>query len=332
MDKLSARQRAAVFLLALTGPVLVWSARCAYPEAAAAFALASALYAGFSRLRGTDTRDYAALCLQCCGETLGRVLLGLSVLWLLAAAARSAAACEWLYGRTAPFPAIAILTWGAAVWAAGRGEAVAGRALCVVFPFCAAVLVGLLALAVPELHGRFLRPQFSLRRSAGALLPCLLLSLRQYFPQLQRPALHGRWYAAAAALFLLPSVAAAGVISPEIAAQSVFPLLTAAQSVSLFGVVERFEAILSAVANAAFFALLTLFAAALLRQLHALWPQLSQKAAQGGLFAAGAALACIVPPLPAAVYGIGAVLFWAVLPAALLLLARKKRPKSKNFS
>lgn len=324
MHSLSDRQQYAALVLAMAAPIAFWLPSLPYLSVAAAALFGMAFFLLLERLRRKNALPYGVLCLQVCGKGWGRLLLAVSALWLLLAAGRTAEACERIYDGARAIPVISLLTWAAAVWAAGQGERALLRALCVAFLFCTAIFAAVLVFSLPDLTLRFLRPRFSWRGLGAALPSFLLASLLVYFPQGVRRHSPLGWSIAVAAFAVLASAVTAGSISPEVAASDAFPFGVMTKSLSLFGVMERFEAVVSAAVNAAYFALLALFAAAVRRLVLTMAPACPPKAVQWGQFFTGGALVLAGNWLPQSVYLLGAAIFWGVLPLVLLSVGKEK--------
>ena len=127
---------------------------------------------------------------------------------------------------------------------------------------------------------------------------------------------------------LLPAFAAvltavtAGVLSPELAAARTVPLYDLAQSVSLFGVVERIEPLLSAAMTMGVFALLSALACAGQALADTLWPWTWSGSA---VCAAAAGMMYLTRNVPPEVLTAGAVVFWFAVPVATVGVVRIRR-------
>ncbi len=132
---------------------------------------------------------------------------------------------------------------------------------------------------------------------------------------------------------LLPLFAAAlsavtvGVLSPKLAASRTVPLYDLAQSVSLFGVVERIEPLLSAAMTMGVFSLLT----SLVCAAQALADQLRPWNWSGtaACVLAGALMA-LTKDFPVELVSIGAAVFWLALPCLVMLFGKESVKKTKK--
>ena len=196
-----------------------------------------------------------------------------------------------------------------------------------------AVALGLLfgtvlGFSAPQLEPRYLAPTGRADEALPvfllALLPALGLWCRDRIDRVQkRP---GLWLAA---LILLPTAAAAitgGCLSFRIAAQPQ-PFRVLAQSVSLFGVIQRFEALSYGAELAGFFLLCALLLYAAENSFRALFPKAAKKVRS--VVPAGLALALLLPSqrLPAREISVLTGLFCGLLPLGTLWVE-----KSKNFA
>lgn len=154
-------------------------------------------------------------------------------------------------------------------WAAARhGRQVPARCAAVLLPLLAALYGAVLIFSLPQLRLDWLRPRWNLRDVLRCCAYLLLPGAALCFPDRQPGALkHGAWISA-----LLAAAAAAvtgGLLSPALASEP-NGFLTASRSVSLFGVMQRFEALISAAQLMSGFCLCALLLSACRRVLGSL--------------------------------------------------------------
>ena len=173
----------------------------------------------------------------CPGPCRGAVVLAALVLLPCAAfAARLSAAA---FPQTAGSPVAALLILGLAAAAAQRGAERLDRCAAVLLRLCAILLGAVLVFSAPQAKPEWLvpelRPWEGVLAYALLLLPGLLLWLR---PAGRTP---GRAFAVLPCAAAVPAVTA-GVLSPVLARRP-YAFLTLAKSVSILGVMRRFEAL-----------------------------------------------------------------------------------------
>ena len=141
----------------------------------------------------------------------------------------------------------------------------------------------------------------------------LLLPLAAY--QLGTPQPSGRWRAAWAAICIVPCLVCWLSLSGAVVSGSEFPFYTLTKSISVIGVMERFEVLLSAALTAGIFCLMGIFTHICGDTLEKRVPK-AGKSAYALTFALGAA-ASLLPKawLQAAVAGLAAI-FWGIVPIA----------------
>lgn len=192
---------------------------------------------------------------------------GGAVLWFVLAAwaGRMTAAA---FPETARSAVAAALITGLAALAAGRGCAVLGRCAGILVWITAALFGTVLVCGMTQIRPEWLRPSASVPTigpAASMLLPAAALPLRgrtEGGPGRGFGAVFGISAAAAAAA----AAVTAGALSPELAREPM-AFLTLARSVSILGVVQRFEALISGALLMSGFCLCAMLLAALREEL-----------------------------------------------------------------
>jgi hypothetical protein len=198
-----------------------------------------------------------------------------------------------------------------AATACARGTDSARRVAAAVWPLLLAAWAVVALFAAPDVKWNRLAESGDGRQVAAAFAVCLLPGLRVRQGTRWDGALGG-------ALCLSAAGICVGLLgAPQVAALD-FPFYTAAQSISVFGVMERFEGLLSAaLAVSAFCALGLIVDSAAPQTPRGAW----------ALIAVGAAGMLAVPCVSGWVWVIGNCLFCGLFPAGILAVAASKNCK-----
>ena len=193
----------------------------------------------------------------------GRILAAGILLWTMLLLGWTANLADAAFPMVEGFPVLGLVMLTLTAWSSTKGPAACARCAGVLCLFLA-VLYGLVAVfAAPNVKLRFLLPQQPWENSLWAVGLFLLPAAVWFVPcrcRQKRPA--GKL------LVLLPCGAAMlalitdGVLSPQLAQQQTAPLYAVAQSVSIFGVLERIEPLVSAAITMGVFCLLSSMACA----------------------------------------------------------------------
>jgi len=224
-----------------------------------------------------------------------------ALLWVVA---RAAGALFSDAGNGSYVPAV-VLALG---WLLARRPRQAALACCAVLSFfVAAAAAVVLIFALPDVRLAHLAPQFSWQQ-------CLVAFAVGCGPWLLRSAVGERSPGgfSAAGHLLLPVTAAVvcGVLSPELARGEQVPFYTLSRSISLFGVVERFEALVAACVCMGCCSA----AALILRAARTLLP--GDEKLRDWLTAAACVGVVLCPklPLPSAIFTAVTAILWVGLP------------------
>ena len=285
------------------------------------FAAAGAALCGrFDWLSALAAGTVGALLCRCTRGELPRGLRVLGALWLALPLGVLARAARDLFPDAAGslyVPAVVL----ALAWLLARQSRGGLLACCAVVGFFVLGAVGLVSLcSLPKLTLRWLRPDPSLNGFLCALALCsggtLLLETGE------RPGPGWIWsaYLAPAAL----SALAGGCLSGPLAARQASAFYTLSRGVSLFGVAERFEALIAACLTLGLCSACALILRAARTALKTDWAVLLIPAALG--------LGII--PVPGVSVSVGTALFWLVFPAvfAQKRTCKKLLKKSKKSS
>ena len=255
----------------------------------------------------------------------GRVLAFLTLLWTILIMSWTACLADTAFPMVDGFPGLGWVLLALAAWGSKKGPGACARC-CGVLCLFLIVLYGVVAIfAVPDVQGWYLLPdsqwEYSLWTAGLFLLPAGV-----WYVPCTRSKKGPAWRIA---LFLPVGAAVlaavtVGVLSPELAASRAVPLYDLAQSVSVFGVMERIEPLLSAAMTMGVFALLsslTCAAQALADQVMPWqWNAVASCVLAGILMGAAR-------NLPIGVMTVGAGVFWMVLPILSMWIGKRKREK-----
>lgn len=250
-------------------------------------------------------------------SVLPKAVAVLVLIWTIVAMAWSANLADSAFPMVEGFPTLGWTMLALAAWGSWKGpRACAGCAgvLCLFL----LILYGIVwAFALPDVELANLRPVEPWKNGLWAV-GLFLLPAGVWFLPCRCEKRPGLWPA-----LLLPVAGAglaavtAGVLSPLLASSLPSPLYALAQSISLFGVVERIEPLLSAAMTMGAFCLLSAMACAC----RSLWPGKWSSVAACGV---AAVLMGLAGKMPIVVLTIGGVLFWVAIPILTLFLVRKK--------
>ena len=238
------RQLCAVTLAAASVPALLYLPRLGWVWATAAAAI-SALLLGLCGRRcapGGLTEVIPAAFGRAGRAVLALVLLGGSL--LLGGAARALCA---IYPESRGGPLTGLLLLLAAAYAAERGEETVLRSGAILFFFLTAVEAVILGFSAVQVRAAWLAPQTGrvpFAAMTAALSPMAVLYVRGGARR------RGGWRAAGSGLCAAAALCAAGTLSPRVAGEEAFAVYTMAKSVSVFGVMERLEPVVSAALTA----------------------------------------------------------------------------------
>lgn len=325
LEKFSDRQLGSWSVAAVAAPALYLAPAAGITGTVAALLLAAAAAMGLRVLRSG--------CPDGVLTVLGTTPWGRTVLLLEAAGLCVVLACLAAWSDSA-FPQIdgawlyPLILLALAAAAVLRGPAVPVRVGAILTPLLAITGGIVIAFAARNSKPQLLRPVPAGWETLG-VLGALLLPLCGVFLDARVRRTNARgvgWAVLTGALTLGAAMVAVGNLGPALCAELPFPLYTVTQSLRLFGAMERFEAALSAVIVAGFFAALMLVlsaAAEILRRCI----RFSSPAILISVVSYG--ILFWVRADAARIFRITAPIFCGLMPILLLLVAnRKKHEKS----
>ena len=263
------------------------------------------------------------------GPVLGTIVLLLAAAAMAAILACLGVWCDEAFPATGGlwlFPGILLVLAATAQY---RGVAVPARVGAILGPVLAAMAGGMLLFALPDVQTAYLAPQAQPsgagRVAAALLLPFAALWLRPHVRSTGSKVFF--WAFTAAAVLILASVVTGGFLGPALAAGLPFPLYTMTQSLRLFGSMERFEAVLSALMVAGFFASMMLVLAAGTEMLRVLFKNNSGRWLGTVMAAVGYGGIWLVRENPFPVFAVAVLLFCGLTPLVILVLVSTKKDK-----
>ena len=250
----------------------------------------------------------------------GKILAALILFWTVTVMGWAAALADRAFPMVDGFPVLGWVLLALAAWGCGKGPAACARCCGVLSLFLGGLYGVILLMAAPDVTWAYLKPTDSWLQGIWGV-GLFLLPAGAWFVAGNQEGKGLLWLE-----LILPVLAAllaavtAGVLSPELAATRQVPLYDVAQSVSLFGVVERMEPLLSAAMTMGAFGLLsTLVCAA-----KALMDQLRPWNGNGAAACVAAAAAMfLTKDLPVELLSMGCIVLWMIIPLLVTALGRK---------
>ena len=321
----SGRQALAWAFCALSAPVVIRVAGLSWSWVLPAGAFAGSWLLALARLRARAGMSAAEACRIAFGQRFGAAAAAASIVWLVLAAAKAANLARVLFAQTVAAPAApaVLLALGAA--GSAKGTAACARAAGVWALLTGVLLSLVMAGACGMVQTAWMAPWGGAEQLPPALVWLLTPAALIYLPTETRG---GRQTAvAAAALALLPagfSLAVSSGLSPQLAEKDPFALYALTKSISLFSVMQRFEALLSVGAMVGLCMLLTLLFCAAQELCRTFIPH-APTALPAAFGAAAYGAGFVAERIPAWAGMTGTAVFWGVFPAAALwVVARKK--------
>jgi len=194
-------------------------------------------------------------------KVVGKFLLAVSLLWFVVVLVWAAGLAGKAFPTVGNSPLLGWILLGLAAWGSMKGADACAACSGVLCLFLLALYGTVAVFSIGDVRMEYLRlngePEDAIR-CIGLLLTA---SAVWYLPS-NRSRKKRMWDIAVILLAGATLLAAitGGVLSPELAAEAQVPLYAVAQSVSLFGVVERIEPLLSAAMTMGIFALLSAMA------------------------------------------------------------------------
>ncbi len=266
-----------------------------------------------------------SFCILSCKQVkLPRWLCALELAWIavfLGGIGKTSSTC-W---TDEAFPAIPIVLLLLGAFASRRGGMPAARVGATLAWLVIPVLSIVAIAGAADVNASWIRMELEIPDSmlVGLLLiPCLCA----FLPQESTPGV--RWSAAIlGVLSVIAAVLMDGLLGANMATQAENSFYEFSKSINLFGIAERFEALIACVLTGSWFALLTL----LLSAAYHLSEDLAPSGGKYGVWIvaiAGALLMCILPNRSDWI-AIGTLIFWGFLPVAAQGIVGAKNMQKK---
>ena len=251
----------------------------------------------------------------------GKCLLGLTLLWNLGAIGMGVRMLESIYPTGKGGPLLGLLLLLLAVYAGEQGGTVLSRVGAVLFLFLGVFFGIIFAFGLPQIHGQWLEP---VKKIPWALFPALLAPVPLFYLCGEEKSNPLPWLAGGIALVVAGAVFCAGSLSPRVVVEEAFPFYTAVKSVSVLGVMERMEALVSAALTAGAFALMGMVCAVNGKIMKQFFPKERVFTPAVNFFLGGGAY-WLAPRLPDWVKAGGTTIFWGLIPLGILLVGNTKK-------
>ena len=193
----------------------------------------------------------------------GKSLILLTMIWNVVAMGWAATLADTAFPMVDGFPVLGWVLLAAAAWGSWKGAASCARCCGVLSLFLLFLYGIVVTFALPDVQWKNLILTGNWKESIW-IVGLMLTGMGAWYVPCHKNTKKPGW---TMVLFLpigifVLSVITTGVLSPALVAVSQVPLYEVAQSVSLFGVVERIESLLSAAMTMGVFALLSTMSAA----------------------------------------------------------------------
>lgn len=329
MDEYSPRQLSALAVTALAAPLVTvcsavsWQWVLLGAGAAGVFLF----YIVWSARGLTPGTGYAHLVRAAYGGAAGTAVTALYWAWLVLLTGLAASMVVVAFPQDRAFPLIPAVLLLLASLVAAKGAGAVCRFGGTLFLAVAALLACNLVFGAGDVRLENLRPAGSSKEALGPLsillLPAAALFLRDRLAH--RGTSYGRWYLLAAGLAVAVSVVCVGALGLPLAKASANPFWLMSRSISILGVMERFEAVISSLLSISFCCLLAFLLSAGQKALQGMTPMLGEGTSVWCTAALGAASMWLVPRVPAWIWCAGNLLFWGILPVVTLAVVRQRK-------
>jgi len=250
----------------------------------------------------------------------GKVIAAIMLFWIILVMGYCACLADSAFPMVDGFPGLGWVLLVLTAWGSKKGPRACASCSGILSLFLLALYGVVAAFSLPDVELSYLRPEGRWTQAVAAAV-IFLLPFGVWMVPVNAGKGRGRLW-----VLLLPILAAAlsavtaGVLSPELAGTVQVPLYELARSVSVLGVVERIEPLLSAAMTMGVFCLLTSLACAG----RSLAESIEPWSWSGPACCLGAAAAMYVAKaLPGGVWVVGNLLIFLLFPAVLVSLQKK---------
>ena len=257
------------------------------------------------------------------GKAAGRVVLAIGGVFTLLAAAQTARRAGIAFpDGTAELAGGVIVLLGTL---AGEKDAKQAAKVCgVLFLVLAGLYTIIILAAAKNVQLRWMEPWGGAQQTLEVVPPLLVLTCLRFLPG-RKAAVKSGWLGLLAVCPAAFAALTAGCLSPRLTQQLTFPFYTVSQSLSVLGVMERLEPIVSAALFMGFFALESLLLEAGREQIERAAPIIAGKRwARAALGIAVLGLSFLTDGIPAEVWALGAAVCWGIAPLLTQLIVAIK--------
>lgn len=331
MDRYSPRQLCALLAAALAAPLVTVCSAVTWPWVLLGAAVAAIPLFYIYRSMGPTALPQglgpAELLTTAWGKMLGKWLALASWLWLVLTAALTASMAVTAFPRDNAFPLIPMLLLILAAVASSQGAAATCRFGATLFLAVAPMISLVLAFGTTDVELRALRPDGTAMESLGPLTVLLIPAAAFYLRDglTQRKTAWFRWYLLIAGAGVAVSLVCVGALGLPLAQASSNAFWLMSRSISVLGVMERFEVVISALLSISFCCLLAFLLAAARQALTCAAPNAPAHKTVWGGAALAAAFLWLVPSVPNWGWIVGNLAVLAIVPATTLFLVELKK-------
>ena len=257
------------------------------------------------------------------GNAAGRTTLVIGGAFTLLAAAQTARRAGIAFpDGTAELAGGVIVLLG--TLAGEKGAKQATKVCGVLFLVLAGLYTIIILAAAKNVQLRWMEPWGGARQTLEVVPPLLVLTCLRFLPG-RKAAVKSGWLGLLAVCPAAFAALTAGCLSPRLTQQLTFPFYTVSQSLSVLGVMERLEPIVSAALFMGFFALESLLLEAGREQIERAAPIIAGKRwARAALGIAVFGLSFLTDGIPAEVWALGAAVCWGIAPLLTQLIVSIK--------
>ena len=257
------------------------------------------------------------------GNAAGRTTLVIGGAFTLLAAAQTARRAGIAFpDGTAELAGGVIVLLG--TLAGEKGAKQATKVCGVLFLVLAGLYTIIILAAAKNVQLRWMEPWGGARQTLEVVPPLLVLTCLRFLPG-RKAAVKSGWLGLLAVCPAAFAALTAGCLSPRLTQQLTFPFYTVSQSLSVLGVMERLEPIVSAALFMGFFALESLLLEAGREQIERAAPIIAGKRwARAALGIAVFGLSFLTDGIPAEVWALGAAVCWGIAPLLTQLIVAIK--------
>lgn len=331
MDSYSPRQLCALLAASLAAPLVTVCSAVSWPWVIAGTAVAAIPLFYIYKHMGPSTLEAGVgpveLLTAAWGKTGGTWMALLSWFWLVLLAALTASMAVTAFPADNAFPLIPLVLLCLAAVASSQGAAATCRFGATLFLAVVPMISLVLAFGATDVQLRALKPQGNPMESLGPLTVLLVPAAAFYLRDglTQRKTAWMRWYLLTAGAGVAVSLVCVGALGLPLAQASSNAFWLMSRSISVLGVMERFEVVISSLLSISFCCLLAFLLAAARRALTCAAPGVPAHKTVWASAALAAAFLWLIPSVPNWGWIVGNLAILAAVPATTLFLAQLKK-------